>query len=192
MKGYISLIALTCAALFLWAPSKDASSTFAQANTQKAFFKNLKKLCGKRFAGETVFPLDKDHPLAGKRLVMFVETCGEKEIRIPFHVGEDRSRTWVLTVTDAGLLFKHDHRHADGTPDRITMYGGLATPAGTKYLQSFPADDETIKLIPEAGTNVWTLEIDRKKQRFMYYLERHKQPRYKALFNLKALPKIEF
>lgn len=190
MKRHILVIALTCAAALLWyGPSKDASSASAAADTQKAFFKNLKKLCGKRFAGETVFPLDKDHPLAGKRLVMSVETCREKEIRIPFHVGEDKSRTWVLTLTEAGLLFKHDHRHADGTPDTITMYGGLAAPSGTRYLQSFPADAETIKLIPEAETNVWTLQIDLEKQQFMYYLERHKQPRYKALFNLKALPK---
>jgi hypothetical protein len=110
-------------------------------------------------------------------------------IRIPFHVGEDKSRTWILTLTDAGLLFKHDHRHADGTPDKITMYGGLAAPSGTQYTQSFPADAETAKLIPEAATNVWTLQINPEKQQFMYYLERHKEPRYKALFNLKALPK---
>ena len=190
MKRQILVIALTCAAaLLLCGPPRDASSTSAQADTHKAFFANLKRLCGQRLEGETVFPLDKDHPLAGKKLVMFVETCREKEVRIPFHVGEDKSRTWVLTLTDAGLLFKHDHRHADGTPDKITMYGGLAAPAGTQYMQSFPADGETIKLIPEAETNVWTLRIDLEKQHFMYYLERHKQPRYKALFNLKALPK---
>ena len=79
---------------------------------------------------------------------MSVETCGEKEIRIPFRVGEDRSRTWVLTLTDGGLLFRHDHRHADGTPDKVTMYGGLAAPDGTPLRQSFPADAETARLIP--------------------------------------------
>ncbi len=160
-----------------------------RAGTEVAFFENLKKLCGQQFTGETVFPQDENHPLAGKKLVMSVETCREKEIRIPFHVGEDKSRTWVLTLTDAGLLFKHDHRHADGTPDAITMYGGLAAPSGTQHMQSFPADAETAKLIPEAATNVWTLQINPEKQQFTYYLERQKQPRYKALFNLKALSK---
>ena len=159
-----------------------------QAATQRAFFENVKKLCGQRFEGETVFPLDKNHPLAGKRLVMSVEKCGEDEIRIPFHVGEDKSRTWVLTLTDEGLLLKHDHRHADGTPDEVTMYGGLAAPSGTQNAQSFPADAGTAKLIPEAATNVWTLQIIPEKRQFVYQLERHKEPRYKALFNLRALP----
>ena len=190
MKRHILVIALLCATVMhLWNPSKDASTASTQAETQRAFFENLKKLCGQQFEGETVFPHDKNHPLAGKRLVMSVETCREKEIRIPFHVGEDKSRTWVLTLTAEGLLFKHDHRHADGTPDEITLYGGLAAPSGTQYMQSFPADAETAKLIPEAATNVWTLEIKAEKQQFIYYLERHKEPRYKALFNLKARPK---
>jgi hypothetical protein len=87
-----------------------------------------------------------------------------------------------------GLIFKHDHRHADGTPDKVTMYGGLAAPDGTPHRQSFPADAETAKLIPEAATNVWTLELNTGKRQFSYYLERHEQPRYKAVFNLKPRP----
>jgi hypothetical protein len=141
MKRHILVIVLLCAAVMLLRNlSKDASATGIQTETQRAFFENLKRLCGRQFEGETVFPPDKDHPLAGKRLVLSVETCCEKEIRIPFHVGGDKSRTWVLTLTDRGLLFKHDHRHADGKPDAITMYGGLAAPPGTQYIQSFPAD----------------------------------------------------
>lgn len=183
MKRQILIIALLCAAVMLLTnPEKSGG---IQLEPQRAFFGNLKKMCGKQFEGETVFPPDKDHPLAGKKLVMSLETCRDNEIRIPFHVGEDKSRTWVLTLTDVGLLFKHDHRHADGTPDEITMYGGLAAPPGTQYLQNFPADADTAKLIPEAATNVWTLQINPDKQQFIYALERHKQPRYKALFNLK-------
>ncbi|MCA1621166.1 MAG: hypothetical protein LC795_18035 [Acidobacteria bacterium] len=190
MKRHVLFIALLCAAATLLGnPSKGAGAAPTHEETQKAFFENLRKLCGQQFEGETVFPPDKAHPLAGKRLVMSVETCGEKEIRIPFEVGGDKSRTWVLTLTDEGLLFRHDHRHADGTPDKVTMYGGLAAPNGTRYMQSFPADAETAKLIPEAATNVWTLQINPEKLQFMYYLERHKEARYKALFNLKALPK---
>lgn len=191
MKRHTLVIALLCASVLLWgAALRDAGAAAStQAEMQVAFFENLKRLCGQQFEGGTAFPQDKDHPLAGKRLVMSVETCREKEIRIPFHVGEDKSRTWILTLTAAGLLFKHDHRHADGTPDKITMYGGLAAPSGTQHIQSFPADAETAKLIPEAGTNVWTLQINPEKKQFMYYLERHKEARYKALFNLKALPK---
>ena len=157
----------------------------AETGTHKAFFANLKKLCGQQFEGETKFPQDPEHPLVGKRLLMSVVTCTENELRIPFQVGEDKSRTWILTLTDKGLLFKHDHRHEDGTPDKITMYGGWATSDGTAHAQRFPADAETAKLIPEAVTNVWKLEINPKTRQFTYSLERHGKPRYEAGFNLK-------
>jgi len=166
--------------------SKPTTTSSPQLKTQKAFFKNLRKMCGKRFEGKTEFPQNADHPMVGKKLVMSVGPCAEKEIRIPFQVGEDKSRTWILTLGENGLLFKHDHRHPDGTPDQITMYGGWAAANGTPYLQRFPADPDTVKLIPEAATNVWTLQIIPEKQRFMYYLERNNQPRYRAYFDLKT------
>jgi hypothetical protein len=158
-----------------------------EAETTKAFFENLRKLCGRRLAGETQFPADPNHPLAGKKLVLSFDSCSDREIRISFLVGEDKSRTWILTVLEKGLLFKHDHRHADGTPDKITMYGGWAAQDGTSQRQRFPADPDTAKLIPEATTNVWTLEILPEKQQLIYYLERNSQPRYRAVFNLKPL-----
>jgi hypothetical protein len=159
------------------------ASTAQQDNHHKAFFENLKKMCGQQLEGETVFPQNADHPLVGKRLVMKVGPCTTNEVRIPFDVAEDKSRTWIVTLTDQGLLFKHDHRHEDGTPDKITMYGGWATTNGTALVQRFPADAETTKLIPEAGTNVWTLEMVLDKPQFVYSLERNNAPRYKALFN---------
>jgi hypothetical protein len=190
IRADILIITLGLAALLpSYNLARDPRAEFNQSETQRAFFGNLKKLCGQRFEGETAFPQDHNHPLAGKKLVMTVETCREDELRIPFHVGEDKSRTWLLKLTEQGLLFKHDHRHADGTSDEVTNYGGLAAPSGTEYMQSFPSDAETSKLIPEASTNVWTLQIDPEKQQFSYYLERHKQPRYKAVFNLKPSAK---
>jgi hypothetical protein len=90
------------------------------------------------FEGKTVFPLDDKDPFAGKRLIMHVSSCKSNEIRIPFHVGEDRSRTWMLTTDANGLLLKHDHRHADGTPDSVTMYGGYANTAGNAGTAVFP------------------------------------------------------
>lgn len=158
--------------------------------TQKQFFANLSKLCGQTFEGVTEFPQNSDHPMVGKKLVMSVASCSPSELRIPLQVGEDKSRTWVLTLSDKGLLLKHDHRHADGTPDQQTNYGGWATADGSANRQQFAADEETAKLIPEAATNVWTLEIDTTKQAFTYALERNKAPRYKAVFNLKALPTV--
>ena len=157
----------------------------AQSEAQTAFFQNLKKLCGQQFEGVTEYPQDPAHPMVGKRLVMSVATCSEREVRIPLQVGEDKSRTWVLTLSDKGLLLKHDHRHADGTPDEQTNYGGWAKAEGSANKQQFAADEETAKLIPDAATNVWTLEIDAEKQQFTYALERHNAPRYKGVFSLK-------
>lgn len=197
MKKRLSLAVLLFAAFALASASAKATGEgFAPApskksDTAKAFFKNVKKLCGKKFAGATVFPQNADHPMVGKQLVMRVGPCTEREIRIPFDVGEDRSRTWILTLTsDGGLLFKHDHRHADGTPDKITMYGGLAAATAragdnaSARLQRFPADAHTTQLIPEAATNVWTLAFIPEQRRFMYYLERNGEPRYRAYFDL--------
>jgi hypothetical protein len=136
-RPYKSLVVLAVIVLLLASSFEHGNAR--QTDTQKAFFKNLKKMCGQQFEGETTFPLDVDHPMAGKKLVMSVASCGKQELRIPFQVGEDKSRTWILTLTEKGLLFKHDHRHADGTPDKITMYGGWADKHGTAYLQRFPS-----------------------------------------------------
>ena len=163
-----------------------ASPAPADGSAATLFFQNVRKLCGQRFEGATEFPKDDPgHPLAGKNLSISIERCSDNEIRIPLQAGEDRSRTWILTLRENRLLLKHDHRHADGTPDKLTMYGGWAS-GGDAHRQRFAADDETAKLIPEAATNVWTLEIDSAKEQFIYALERHGQPRYKAVFNLKA------
>lgn len=159
----------------------------APSAAQSEFFENLRKLCGQKFEGETVFPRDPEHPMVGKKLVMSVATCSEREIRIPLQVGEDKSRTWVLTMSDSGLLLKHDHRHSDGTPDKQTDYGGWASADGSATRQQFAADEETANLISDAATNVWAVEIDAEKQRFTYALERHNAPRYKAVFNLSGM-----
>jgi hypothetical protein len=50
--------------------------------------------------------------------------CKPGEIAIPFAVGDNRSRTWVITRTDAGVRLKHVHRHDDGHEDKVSRYGG--------------------------------------------------------------------
>ena len=120
--------------------------------------------CGKAFEGRVVSRDPADSDFAGKRLVMHVRDCRPGELRIPFHVGEDRSRTWVLTRTAAGLRLKHDHRHADGSSDVLTMYGGDTVTPGTASRQEFPADAESIALFRRekrevSVTNIWAMEI---------------------------------
>ena len=48
---------------------------------------------------------------------MHVRSCEENRIRIPFFVGDDKSRTWVLTFDSDQIQLKHNHRHEDGSVD---------------------------------------------------------------------------
>ncbi len=146
------------------------------ASPQDAFFANLSALCGQSFAGRVVTTDGADAAFASEQLVMHVRDCSADEIRIPFNVGENRSRTWVVTRTEAGLRLKHDHRHEDGTEDALTQYGGDTIAAGTSERQEFPADEFSKTLfrannIPASVDNVWAIEA-RPGQLFAYELRR--------------------
>ena len=69
---------------------------------------------------------------------MHVRKCTADTIRIPFHVGDDASRTWVVTRTTTGYRLKHDHRHRDGSEDKLTQYGGNSTTSVTPRASSSP------------------------------------------------------
>ncbi len=90
---------------------------------------------------------------------MHVRSCGEGLIRIPFVVGENRSRTWVFRKQENGLSLHHDHRHEDGSEDAVTQYGGSTTNAGSATVQVFPADEQTVRILPAAYGNVWWVEL---------------------------------
>lgn len=160
--------------LLLVAPARADTPVPAHAQ----FFHRLTQLCGERFEGEASV----GDAFGGERLTAWIASCDPDVIRIPFHVGEDRSRTWILRrVPGGGLELKHDHRHADGTPDEITMYGGRTARPGTPLSQSFPADEHTAKLIPAAATNEWFLTLSADGSELTYYLERHGEPRFNAV-----------
>jgi hypothetical protein len=143
--------------LFLLSFAAVAAAEPAQAE----FWARLQALCGKAFEGRMIEgTAPTDAAFKEQRLVMHVRACGENEIRIPFHVGANRSRTWVITRTPAGLRLKHDHRHQDGSEDKVTQYGGDTAAAGTAGRQDFPADAFTAQLIPAAATNIWTLIVE--------------------------------
>ena len=127
---------------------------------QLVFWSNLQGLCGQAFEGRVVENVPPDGSFDGQRLVMHVRTCEAGEVRIPFMVGEDRSRSWVVTTTAVGLRLKHDHRHEDGSEDAVTQYGGDAEGRGTSTLQEFAADSFTAELVPAAASNVWSLSLD--------------------------------
>jgi len=116
---------------------------------------------------------------------MHVRQCAPAEIRIPFQVGANRSRTWIITRTADGLRLKHDHRHEDGSSDPVTLYGGDTRDAGSASRQEFHADAHTASLIPAARTNIWTIEV-LPGDRFAYALRREgTDRRFRVEFDLK-------
>lgn len=141
------------------------------ATTQDVFWSRLQSLCGQAFAGRMTEGSPGDSIMRRAALVMHVRNCAPGEIRIPFHADADRSRTWVLTRTSAGLRLKHDHRHADGREDAVTQYGGDTRNSGSVHQQEFHADAHTASLIPAARTNIWTVEV-LPGERFAYALRR--------------------
>ncbi len=123
------------------------------------FWNNLKNHCGNTYEG-TIVEAPEDNSFKGKKLIMHVRSCSENIIRIPFFVGEDKSRTWVLKLENDRIQLKHDHRRKDGTPDEVTQYGGTTPNSGLPNIQFFPADQQTADLIPYASTNVWWIVLE--------------------------------
>lgn len=156
-------------ALLLAAAACASAPPLAVAPHQ-AFWNSLQQLCGRAFEGTVIEAPAGDTAFAGRRLVMHVRSCSQNEMRIPFNVGDNRSRTWVVTRTPEGLRLKHDHRHEDGSEDAITQYGGDTRAPGSSERQEFHADAQTARLIPAAVTNVWTIEVS--GARFSYALRR--------------------
>ena len=148
------------------------------------FWGALESHCGKAYNGKLVSDDEADADFAGAPMVMHVSECSQDAIAIPFHVqledGWDRSRTWRITRTADGLRLKHDHRHADGEPDAVTMYGGDTSTKGSARVQNFPVDEFSITMFEKEGlnasvTNVWTVEVDpagTDKAKFAYQLQR--------------------
>ena len=156
------------------------------ATPQDRLWQTLSRHCGKAYAGRLVSNEAPDADMRGAAMVMHVRECSAARIAIPFHIRRadgswDRSRTWVITRIGTldnpggGLRLKHDHRHEDGKPDALTMYGGDTVGTGTVAAQDFPVDRESIALFQREGrgvsvTNVWRIEID--GARFAYQLTR--------------------
>jgi hypothetical protein len=167
-------------------------------DSQIEFWNALSALCGQAFEGTLAEGSENARASFGAQvMVMHVRHCSDTRIDVPFHVGEDRSRTWVFTRQDEGLRLKHDHRHEDGSEDEITQYGGDTAGDGTATVQEFPADAFSIEMfaahveetpgLAGAEFNVWTVEV-RPGEVFAYQLTRSHDPdtRFRVEFDLSA------
>lgn len=164
-------------------------TTTAPANDpQAAFMANLAQHCGQAYPGRLVSNDAADADLAGKPMIVHFRACSADRMEIPFHVGTEdggwnRSRTWIITRTGAGnkggLRLKHDHRHEDGSIDKVTQYGGNTATVGTAGQQTFPVDAESIAMFRAQGlgasvTNSWIVDIDART--YAYALHRPDGP----------------
>ncbi len=138
-------------------------------NPSKQFWDTLQSHCGKAYEGSLALP-EEDEAFGGKKLIMHVRSCSETVMKIPFFVGENKSRTWILTYKNDRIALQHDHRHEDGTEDAVNFYGGITTNSGNPNIQVFSADEHTQKIIPAAATNVWWITIN--ETSFTYNLRR--------------------
>jgi len=157
----------------LWLVALVSGATLAAVQPtapHAALLPALQTLCGQAFIGVIERDNSADARFAGQPLVMHVRDCSANALAIPFHVGADSSRIWRLSTTSNGLLFQHDHRHADGTPDTVTLYGGhsdasLSRLTETGIAVAFPADQASQTMFAAHGMtasqqNVWTITLE--------------------------------
>lgn len=157
-----------------------------EQTSQVAFFDHYQQYCGYAYKGETTYLDLADDSFDGAALTMILESCTETEVRIPFIVDEDSSRTWIVQMTDDGLHLSHDHRYPDGTEYDQNFYGGYADDEGTEFLQYFPADERTIEERPQREINRWAKEFDLENERYYYRLYLRDELRFEAEFDLSA------
>lgn len=163
MNGARRLVSALVACLALAGCRTPASAPVrasSSASAQDAFWDSLQALCGSAFRGTLRLAAEGDAWWDVESFVMHVRSCSAEEIRIPLHVDADRSRTWVLRRSPAGLSLSHDHRQRDGSPDSTnTNYGGGTLTEGSRTRQDFPADAYSVGVLPARLTQRWYLEV---------------------------------
>jgi hypothetical protein len=129
-----------------------------------AFFATLASHCPNAYRGRLAVAPPGDAMLTGtEELIVHFRECGADTLRLPFHIEReatgdwDRSRTWMFMRTPDGLELRHDHRHEDGTPDEVTMYGGHTVDEGTATRQEFILAE---RQAPDGSPLGWRVEIE--------------------------------
>lgn len=184
---YFKTLRLTAWFFFFW--QLPIAAAAHEPNPQDSFWTALTSHCGKAYRGQMVSNEPSDAEMRDVAMVMHVRECSEGQVKVPFHVQRtdgswDRSRTWIFSRPkgqgSGAIRLKHDHRHEDGKPDTMTLYGGDTVTPGSATTQEFPADAESIALFKSEGRaasifNVWRVEVtpaNQSKGRFAYRLLR--------------------
>jgi len=167
IPAFLTLTLAACTA------APDVESHFTPENN---FTESVRNLCGQAFNGKIVSPDAADDAWRKEDIKMHVRDCSGGEIKIALHVGDNKSRTWILRKEDGIIALRHDHRHEDGSPDALTFYGGLLGNI-TESRAEFPADQSTKDLfdrenIPVSKANTWAMETRPKDGIFAYEMRR--------------------
>jgi len=154
---------LTAAACGSAAPPEETTPRPAAEELpaeQAAFWAALSAHCGKAYGGKVsdATPYYRAG-VEGRVAVIHFLRCSDDRIHIPLHLDEDRSRNWILTRVGGTIRLKHDHRHADGTEDTVSQYGGDAPVPGLATRQIFPADAHTARMLPARSDNFWFFDF---------------------------------
>lgn len=167
--------ACTVIVAITFAQAVPAGESTISTGPQQDFMQAFQPFCGKAYAARVVQD-NLASPDWQQALVVHIRDCEDGVIRMPLHVGEDRSRTWVLTQHEGFIDFQHIHLHEDGSPDAVSPYGGQTQDAGSASQQSFPVDEASKKLflandLDVSITNVWSLSFP-DAQTLVYQLSR--------------------
>ncbi len=186
LSALIGLIAFSCSsAVEEEAKEKTQKEKVEITNDERAFLDNLISLCNKTFEGKQTFMIEERESWEEKNFIMHVVKCDANEVHIPFHLDEDKSRTWMFLVDEKGLRFRHDHRYEDGTPEEKTLYGGYADGKGTQFRQHFPIDNYSVNLLEDnKRKRQWNVVLSEDMSTFSYKLLYHDELIFQADFDL--------
>jgi hypothetical protein len=179
-----AIIVISCTQRPTVEKTRETSPQPVLSENEKSFLNNLSSLCGNSYAGKETYIEPGRESWADKKFIMHVTVCEPHKVHIPFHLDEDRSRTWMFLTEEHGLRFRHDHRHEDGTPEDQTLYGGYADGSGTAYIQRFPADDYTNAMLDDDHARQWNIILAEDLSTMTYQLLYQGELIFEAQFDL--------
>lgn len=163
------------------APAEESPAV----SPQQAFFDQMAARCGDEYPGRAVIAPESDPTFRPAFLGMRIESCTETQIRIPFLVDGDESRTWVLTLEDGDLVFTHEHMLEGDTLSSNSGWGGRAEAGtGTALFQHFPDHRWDPERVPQENRSHWRMRLDPDHGQFVYYLDRGIVPAYRLVFHM--------
>ena len=121
------------------------TSVKAAESNQDKFFDSINAHCGNAFSG-SVEDSSNSTAYNGRKFVLHIRDCSDTQIKMPLHIDDNSSRILVLTKSDGSIKLQHDHRHADGSSDALTLYGGYSSADTTDNVTNFPESAESIAI----------------------------------------------